>query len=410
MSKKFLLGASIASHQVAGGEHDQWTVWEELNAERLAKNAHKELDRLGNWPEIKERAENPLNYISSKGVEHYDQFREDFDLLEKLGLNSLRFSIHWSSIEPAEGIWDKKAIEFYHQYFKELKSRNITPIVTLWHWAHPHWFAERGALVKKKNIPIFERYASFVLEEFGHYFDYFVIINEPNVYSILSYLLGTWPPAKRSPIEYWKVFHNLIKVQKNVYEIAKAKRPKLKVGMAHQMNASLPKNNKSLWDRCGANLERSLWNWWFLDKTKGYFDFIGVNYYFTNYHKGLRRKNPYEPSNDLGWYMDPSKLYDVLMDCWERYNTPMIITETGVADEKDQYREWWIRETLSAVKKAKAQGVDVFGYIHWTLLDNFEWSYGWWPKFGLIEVDRNEPGMPRKIRGSSKTLKNYKQL
>ena len=98
--------------------------------------------------------------------------------------------------------------------------------------------------------------------------------------------------------------------------------------------------------------------------------------------------------------MEPEGLYPLLVRVWAHYKTPIIITENGVADSTDQYRQWWIEETIVAMERAMSEGVDVRGYFHWSLLDNFEWKFGWWPKFGLVHVDR-EHGMKRTIRPSA---------
>jgi beta-glucosidase/6-phospho-beta-glucosidase/beta-galactosidase len=104
----------------------------------------------------------------------------------------------------------------------------------------------------------------------------------------------------------------------------------------------------------------------------------------------------------LGWYMEPEGIYPLLLRVWAHYKKPIIITENGVADQDDQYRRWWIEETMVAMERALSEGVDLRGYFHWSLLDNFEWAQGWWPKFGLVEVDRKT--MRRKIRPSAKWL------
>ena len=99
--------------------------------------------------------------------------------------------------------------------------------------------------------------------------------------------------------------------------------------------------------------------------------------------------------------MEPEGLYPLLLRTCGHYNKPIIITENGVCDAKDEYRRWWVEETIVAMERAMSDGVQIAGYFHWSLLDNFEWAYGWWPKFGLIEVDR-EHGMKRTIRPSAK--------
>ena len=114
----------------------------------------------------------------------------------------------------------------------------------------------------------------------------------------------------------------------------------------------------------------------------------------------MKRFNASVPLSDLGVYMEPEGLYPILLRVWARYQKPIIITENGVADARDQYRQWWLEQSIIAMERALSEGVDVRGYFHWSLLDNFEWAYGWWPKFGLVEVDRAN-GMKRTIRPSA---------
>src|SRR5665213_3588546 len=114
--RDFFWGASTASHQVEGGTVNQWSVWELANAKELAQTAHQRLGLLANWEDIKAEAEDPNNYVSGKGVDHYRRYEEDFDIAKSLNLNSFRFSIEWSRLEPEEGKWDEKAIEHYRKY------------------------------------------------------------------------------------------------------------------------------------------------------------------------------------------------------------------------------------------------------------------------------------------------------
>ena len=156
---------------------------------------------------------------------------------------------------------------------------------------------------------------------------------------------------------------------------------------------------------------RYAWNWWFLNRINRFQDFVGINYYFTDYyeigdHRGSKnieffhRADPKVPKSNLGWYMEPEGVYPLLLRTWAHYKKPIIITESGVADENDEYRRWWLEESMVAMERAISEGVDLRGYYYWSLMDNFEWAYGWWPKFGLVHVDR-ENGMKRTIRGSA---------
>jgi beta-glucosidase len=124
----FLWGDSTASHQVEGGAHNQWSVWELAQASELAATAEKRLDWLPTWPDIKDQATSPDNYVSGGGVDHYRRYEEDFDFAKKMQLNAFRFGIEWSRLQPKEGQWDEVAIQHYHDYIDALLERGIEPI------------------------------------------------------------------------------------------------------------------------------------------------------------------------------------------------------------------------------------------------------------------------------------------
>ena len=130
--------------------------------------------------------------------------------------------------------------------------------------------------------------------------------------------------------------------------------------------------------------------WWqnhfFLNRIRRYQDFIGVNYYFHNLIDNGLNKNENKICSDLGWELYPGGLYHVLKDL-ARYDKPIFVTENGLADSQDQHRAWYLKETVRAMGQALTAGVDLRGYFHWSLLDNFEWAEGFSPKFGLFAVD-----------------------
>ncbi len=399
----FFWGASTSAHQVEGGNHNQWTVWELGNAKEQARSAHQRLSWLPGWRDIKETAENPESYVSGAGVEHYKRYKEDFKLIKELNLNSFRFSIEWSRIEPKEGEWDEKEIEHYRDYIVELRKLKIEPFLNIWHGTLPVWFYEKGGFKHRANLKYWERFIQKVGEEFCEDVTYVLTINEPNVYTTFCYLAGDasgkWPPQEKSVVSAVKVYVNLISAHKRAYRILKRQRPSLMVGMAHHLANIQAKRPHNFWDGIATQFMRFAWNWWFLNRTKKQQDFIGFNYYFSDYYRGYKIDNPKVPLNDMGWYMEPEGLYPLLLRAWAHYRKPIVVTENGLADASDQYRGWWLDETIVAMERALSEGVDLRGYFHWSLLDNFEWGYGWWPKFGLIEVDR-EHAMKRTIRPS----------
>ena len=400
---EFLWGASTAAHQVEGDNHNQWSEWEKANAERLARGAKQRLGWLPNWKGVRAEAEDPANYISGRGVEHYKRYKEDFRLLKELRLNAFRFSIEWSRIEPEEGKWDELEIEHYRHYLRELKKQGIEPVVTFWHWTVPVWFAAKGGFVKRSNIRHFERYVAKIAAALGDDFTYVLLLNEPNNFALISYLLGTWPPQRHNFFLMLRVYCNLVAAHKGAYAILKNIRSGYLIGSAVHFADMRPFNSGNVLNRLLVAPRRYVWNWWFVDRIRRQLDFIGVNFYHTDYSNWYGKTvNPKQPVNDLGWYMEPSGLERVLTQLWRRYRLPIIVTENGVADTADVHRAWWLEQTIEAMRRAIAEGVDLRGYLHWSLLDNFEWAEGWWPKFGLVAVDRKT--MERTIRPSARRL------
>lgn len=399
--KNFLWGASTAAHQVEGNTYNQWSTWELAHAHELAKTAARRLKGLPNWERVKDRAERPENYVSGKGVEHYARYGQDFELLSRLNLNAFRFGIEWSRLQPEPGVWDAAELQHYKDYIRELKSRGIEPIMNLWHWTMPVWFAELGGFEKGANLKYWEEFVRKIADEFAYEVTYIITLNEPNVYSSFGYLTGEWPPQKKSVPAFLRTYWNLASAHRKAYRILKNKRRALRVGIAAQLANIQSKRPHNYLDIIATWWMRYFWNWWFINRIRRQQDFVGFNYYFTDYYRGFKRDNPSVPLNDLGWYMEPEGLYPLLVRVWARYKLPIMITENGVADERDEYRQWWIEETIIALERALSEDINIIGYMHWSLLDNFEWKYGWWPKFGLVEVDRTH-GMKRRPRPSAR--------
>ena len=400
--KHFFWGASTASHQVEGNTYNQWTKWELEHAQELAQTAHQRLSWLPNGQQIKDQAEEPENYVSGKGVDHYNRYKEDFQIARQLNLNAFRFTIEWSRIEPEEGAWNAEAIDHYKTYIRELRAQKLEPFLNLWHWTAPVWFAEKGGFTNKANIAYFTRFVEKISEELIDDVEYVITLNEPNVNAAFSFLVAAHPPTEKNLFKFVKTYWNLTRAHRASYKILKAKKPSLQVGIAMQLANIQAKRPHKYLDELTTQWMRYFWNWWFLRRIRKHQDFIGLNYYFSDYFTGLgKRANPKVPLNDMGWYMEPEGIYPLLLRTWARFKKPIYITENGLADSQDQYRRWWIEETIVAMEKAISEGVDLRGYFHWSLLDNFEWQDGWWPKFGLIEVDRKH-GMKRTVRPSAK--------
>lgn len=384
--KSFLWGAASSAHQIEGGNHNQWSVWELENAQVLAQQAKYKNDWLPKWDAIAPLATNPANYVSGRATDHYNRYQDDFALLKKLHMNAWRFSIEWSRIEPEEGAWNAEAIEHYRVYLKKLKTLGIEPIVTLWHWTVPVWFDKLGGWEKRANIRYFERFAAKVIEELGRDFRYIITINEPDTYVGQGYFDAAWPPQKNSKRLGLTVLINLLTAHNRVYKIARQAGRKYRIGIA-KFTAYHYAGDDARLSKVTAATAKWGSDYFIINRIKKNLDFLGLNYYRSLRYYGYKLHEAETPINDMGWSMQPEKIEQVVKDLYDRYDVPIIITENGVADMDDEHRKWWITQTLMAMNRLLQSGVRLEGYLHWSLTDNFEWSSGFWPRFGLAKVD-----------------------
>jgi len=389
----FLWGASTSAHQVEGGNINDWSEWEKKNAERLA---HEAKDKYAKWQQKKfPEMFDPKNYVSGQTADHYNKYEEDFDIAKSLGHNAHRLSIEWSRIEPEEGKFDEKEIEHYREVIRSLRTRGIEPFINIWHWPVPIWLAQKGGWQWNGVADKFEIYVEKLVQSLGNDVNFWITINEPEIFAMNSYLRGIWPPQKRNIFTYMKVRKNLIKAHKLAYEAIKSKFPEAQVGIA---------KNNTFFDSIGVlnTLFVLIARWWnnhsFLNQIKDHQDFIGLNSYFHNRINWGFNKNKNERVSDMGWELYPRAIYHTLRDL-KGYKLPIYISEQGLADAEDINREWFIQESLTEIHNAIREGIDVRGYFYWSLLDNFEWDKGFWPRFGLVEI--NYKTQERKIRPSA---------
>jgi len=279
-----------------------------------------------------------------------------------------------------------------------LKELKIEPFVSIWHWPIPIWLRNKGGWQYKKISDYFARYAEKISTAFGKDVKFWITLNEPEIYASNSYFNGVWPPQKRNLIAYLNVLHNLIKSHRKAYEVIKKINPNAKIGIAKN-NIYFEAYQNKIINRLLKKFIDWWWNFYFLNRIKNYQDFIGLNHYFHNRINYGFNKNENKKTSDMGWELYPEAIYFVLKDL-KRYNKPIYITENGLADARDKKRGWFIFESLKNVSKAIDEGVDVQGYLHWSLMDNFEWDKGFWPRFGLLEIDYKS--LERKIRPSAK--------
>lgn len=326
-------------------------------------------------------------YPAGIACDHYNRFEEDFDIAKSLGHNAHRFSIEWSRIEPEEGKFNKKEIEHYQKVINALRERDIEPFVTLWHWTLPIWVSDQGGWANKKTIYDFSRYCERVTTVFKDDVKYWMVLNEPGYWFGKAYGSKKFPVSKKGIFSAIKSYWNLVCAQRVVYSKLKLIHRDFLVGIIESTGWITPEPFR--W------ILHDLRNFIFPWLVRGHFDFFGLNYY----RRAPIIGSPKGDVSEIGWEIYPKGIYKMIKGAYWRFSKPIIITENGIADSTDSKREKFIKNHLYWVHRAMEEGVDVRGYLHWSLLDNFEWDKGFWPRFGLVEIDYRT--MERKIRPSA---------
>lgn len=373
----FIWGTATSSHQIEG--NNKANDWWEFETNKPPNRK---------WP------------LEPSGIadDSYNRYEEDFDLCVKLNNNAVRLSIEWSRIESVEGKFDQKEIDHYKKVLKAAQDRGLKTFVTLHHFTTPLWLARKGGWTNFKTPKLFEKYAKKCAEEFGELVDTYLTINEPQVYILMGYWLGKWAPGKKNPLAGLFVEFNMHRAHNKAYKAIKSVR-EVPVGLVknivwYETHPHLKKKT----DEIACKIINYLGRDFFIRPERKNVDLIGLNYYQTVHIKNLRPHTPKQYRSDMGWWINPKGLEKILVYL-KKYDVPIYITENGLADAKDELRGQFIRGHLIACSKAIKQGANLKGYFHWSLIDNYEWSEGYWPRFGLVEIDR-ESNLERKPRMS----------
>lgn len=407
--KDFLWGVATSAHQVEGNQNNNWSEWERSVAKDLAESAEARLkDTVADWDAIKEAAQKQSNYVSGEAAGHYTRYKQDIKRIADLGLNSFIFSIEWSRIEPEPGVFDKNALAHYKNVAAECKKHGIEPIVTLHHFTNPLWF---DGWHRKHASRIFEKYAEQIARELSDYVQYWIPINEPTAVVFMRYLKGDiWPAWPQAEFNIWRAFfayRHLVQSHKKAYRVIHEVNPRAQVGFVHgwvSFTSRFPAGFSSLVARVADWFN----NWLLFWPARNYSDFIALHYYLAVLVKA-QLSNPFtwisqygaegEIVGQKGWVADPPGLKTALLRLTGRHKKPIIVAENGISDASDKVRPRFLFEHLKAVGEAVESGAQVLGYHYWTLLDNFEWSEGYWEKFGLFAV--NEKTLKRTKRPSA---------
>jgi beta-glucosidase len=399
--KGFLWGAAIAGHQAEGDNvnSDAWFL------ENIQPTEFKE--------------------PSGSAVDHYRLYDQDIATLASLGLDTFRFSIEWARVEPVEGMFSVAALEHYRDVLQACRKRGIKTMVSFNHFVTPRWFAARGGWEEAGSPQLYARYCDKVARELGHLIDCATTFNEPNLPRLLFGIPGPLAGMAGNPRmremmaragqlsgtgkwsswifgDFAKIEAGLLQAHELGYKAIKAVRPQLPVGFSIAIaDDQAVDGGEAMRDHKRAIAYEP----WFKAITANG-DFIGVQTY-TRELIGPDGVRP--PPKDAKFTSAHMEYYPQALEATIRYTAgqvrlPIYVTENGVSTDDDAQRVAYINTAVQGVANCLKDGIDVRGYIHWSLLDNFEWIFGFGPRFGLIDVDRAT--MKRTVKPSARVLGN----
>ncbi|NWJ48589.1 MAG: beta-glucosidase [Chloroflexi bacterium] len=366
--------------------------------------------------------------------DHYNKWREDISLMKNLGLHAYRFSVSWPRILPdGSGKVNQDGLDFYDRLVDWLLDHAIDPYVTLYHWDLPQALQDKGGWVNRDTVQAYVEYAGIVADRLGDRVKHWITFNEPWVSAVLGYGVGEHAPGHKNLGEAIQVGHHLLLAHGLTVPVLRERiEPEAEVGITLSLSLGTPADDSNE-SREATKRHALFMNRWFLHPLfKGSYpeemepildmmqlkrepedaaaiaaplDFLGVNYYIRNLVKDGTDfppvnlqfvKNPNAKYTEMDWEVYPQGIRELLLEVNNEYSPPKIyITENGAAlpdkledgQVHDVDRVEYLRGYLSEVGKAIEQGVPVNGYFYWSLMDNFEWAWGYTKRFGLVYVD-----------------------
>ena len=360
----FKWGTATAAHQIEGGNvNNDWWAFEHAPGSVCRES-------------------------SGDACDSWERWEEDAELVAKLGLDHYRFSVEWSRIEPVEDEISTVALAHYRRQCIALWERGVNPVVTFHHFTTPRWLTGQGGWETDYAVERFGRYCTIVAETLADLMAAACTINEPNNLATMGWHLGLFPPGKQDEGLSRSVAARLVQAHRVAVEAIRAAAPGVPVGLALSMTDYQPVTGGDETLRQIRHDSEDI----FLDDVHGD-DFLGVQAYSRMLigPNGWVGSEAGVPILDLGYEFYPASLGNCLRRAWEYTagSIPLWVTENGIGTADDALRIDYVQQALSGLLDAIEDGVDVRGYSYWSLLDNYEWTFGYQPKFGLIGVDRS---------------------
>ena len=360
----FEWSTATAAHQIEGGNtNNDWWAWEHAPGTPVAEPSGDACDSWLRWA-------------------------DDVALIRDLGAGNYRFSVEWSRLQPAPNEWSNAACDNYLRQCEALVGAGVRPTVTLHHFTTPLWATDNGGWTDPDIVARFAEFAHRTAERLGPYVDRFCTLNEPNVVAAMGYLMGLFPPGIASDRAAHDIaVANMVAAHRAAVDAVRAAAPGAAVGLTVNMADYQPAPGGEAHAANAEAMEDV-----FLDATDGD-DFIGVQVYtrMVMGPSGWMGPQPGVPVVEtMGYEYWPEALGACLRRTWARTGgrIPLLVTENGTAAEAGDDRIRFVHAALKSVLGCLSEGIDVHGYTYWSLLDNFEWAFGYGPKFGLVSVDR----------------------
>jgi len=359
----FLWGTATAAHQVEGGNwNNDWWAWEHTPGTGVKEP-------------------------SGDACDHWHRYPEDIALLAALGFDPYRFSLEWSRIEPEEGEWSRASLDHYRRMCATCHEHSVLPVVTFHHFTTPRWLAAEGGWEKSSTADRFGRYCERAVAAIGDLVPWACTINEPNVVATMGYLAAVFPPGRQDVETRRRVNDVLIAAHRSAADAIHAGPGDARVGLTLSMDQWWPVDGgEARIERVRRNMEDV-----YLEAARSD-DFIGVQTYSRTRISPEGTLGPEEgvETTIMGYEFWPQALAATTRRAYAATEgVPVFVTENGIAATDDSRRIEFVRQALQGVRACLDDGIDVVGYTYWSALDNFEWSLGYGPTFGLIEVDRN---------------------
>ncbi len=371
----FLFGAAVSAYQVEGGNtNSDWWWWEHLDA-------------------------TPCREPSGDACDFYHRYEQDIAMLASFGLNAFRFGLEWARIEPAEGEFSTAALDHYRRVLDACHRHQVTPIVTFHHFTVPKWMHDLGGFTAERFPELFERYCSRAAAALGGAIGYACTINEPQGLGTSGWLLGINPPGHTDDRE------GAQRATDALLEAHRRAAPAIRgiAGVPTGVTLAIPDIQYEDGAQPGTTsleLESRVIDWFYELARND--DFVGVQTYSRfrigpegprspahDWSDTTRKLVETEETTQMGYEYYPEALGAALRRTHASCpGVPILVTESGIATVDDAKRIRFMAAALREVQSCLAEGIDVRSYIYWSLLDNYEWAWGYEPSFGLVAVDR----------------------